>query len=166
MVELEKYRLDGLNKISNSSSISLSSSVSSKSSSSTSSISTTFHIEINGEVKNPGTYQVNVGDRLEVLIDLAGGISEFADTLTYKNTFLLEENLSIYIPSLTVNTKLSLNNSTKELLETLPGIGSTFSQRILEYREKNGNFLTINEIKKVTGIGQKTFDGIKELIKL
>ena len=60
--------------------------------------------------------------------------------------------------------KISINNASKEVLSTLPGIGTATADKIITYREKNGAFKKIEDIMKVTGIKQAKFDAIKDLI--
>lgn len=64
----------------------------------------------------------------------------------------------------TTNTKININTANKEKLETLPGIGESTAQKIIEYREKNGKFKTIEDIKKVSGIGDSKYNTLKEKI--
>ena len=59
---------------------------------------------------------------------------------------------------------LNLNFATQAELESLPGIGPTIAQRIIEYRESHGGFRTVEEIKDVKGIGEMIFSEIKDLI--
>lgn len=63
-----------------------------------------------------------------------------------------------------LNTKININTATKQELMELPGIGEVISGRIIEYRTKYGRFKNTNQIKKVKGIGDKTYSDIKELI--
>jgi competence protein ComEA len=60
--------------------------------------------------------------------------------------------------------RVPINTATADELETLPGIGKVTAQRIIEYREANGPFETIEEIQDVSGIGVKTFEGMRDLI--
>ena len=60
--------------------------------------------------------------------------------------------------------KININTAGLGQLETLPGIGAVLAQRIIDYREENGAFLTVEEIKEVSGIGDKRFDAIKDCI--
>ena len=64
------------------------------------------------------------------------------------------------------NTKISLNHATKEELLTLTGIGESKANLIIEYRNQNGGFKTIEEIKNVKGIGDKMFEKIKDNITI
>ena len=62
------------------------------------------------------------------------------------------------------NTKVNINTANKEKLETLPGIGETTAQKIIEYREQNGKFKTIENLKNVSGIGDAKFNSLKDKI--
>jgi competence protein ComEA len=63
-----------------------------------------------------------------------------------------------------VASKINLNTATLAELDALPGIGPSIGQRIIDYRTQNGDFKTIEEIKKVRGIGDALFNQIKDLI--
>lgn len=62
--------------------------------------------------------------------------------------------------------KVDINTATAEQLDMLPGIGVVYAQRIIDYREQNGPFRTIEDIMNVTGIGEKKFEQIKDYIKV
>lgn len=66
----------------------------------------------------------------------------------------------------TVNTKININTANKIKLETLPGIGDSTAQKIIEYREKNGRFKTIEDIKNVSGIGDSKYNTLKDKITI
>jgi len=89
----------------------------------------------------------------------------FLKTLTTTGFMLL---LTLFVTPflLGVQTqqKVDLNQADQKSLETLPGIGSTTAQRILEYREENGRFKRIEELMNVWGIGEKKFEKLKEKI--
>ena len=65
-----------------------------------------------------------------------------------------------------VNSKISLNNATLKQLTTLSGIGESKAKAIIEYREKNNGFKNIEELKKVNGIGNSTYEKIKDKITI
>ena len=62
------------------------------------------------------------------------------------------------------NGKININTADLHTLMTLPGIGETYAQRIIDYREANGPFREVKDIMKVAGIGEKRYDAIKDLI--
>lgn len=64
------------------------------------------------------------------------------------------------------NTKISLNRATLQELLTLPGIGEVKAQAIIDYRQENGNFNSIDELKNVKGIGDSTFEKLKDYITI
>ncbi|MCJ7497402.1 MAG: helix-hairpin-helix domain-containing protein [candidate division Zixibacteria bacterium] len=72
----------------------------------------------------------------------------------------ISENINLKIPG----RKVNLNTATLRELESLPGIGPELGRRILDYREKRGNFSTIDEIINVKGIGPKILEKFKNLI--
>jgi competence protein ComEA len=114
-------------------------------------------IYLGGAVSNPGYYPLNSGGSIEALIQAAGGATDNAD-LTW---------LKLYIPGVGEEEepqKIDLNRAEAWLLEALPGIGETLAQRIINYRQQNGDFNNINEITKVAGIGASTYEQIKDLI--
>lgn len=66
--------------------------------------------------------------------------------------------------SKTGGDRININTATAEELTALPGIGETIAKRIIEYREKSGDFLNIEEIMEVNGIGEGKFEAIKDMI--
>lgn len=79
-----------------------------------------------------------------------------------------EENLSSEdesnSASINNSSKININTATQDELDALPGIGKSIANKIIEYREYNGKFNSIDELKGVSGIGEKKFEKIKDLI--
>lgn len=148
-------------------------------------------VHIMGEVLNEGIVEIPVGSRVSDAIDSAGGLKETADISNVNLAFVLEDGMKIVIPSVLENSiddkntniftgggenvisssngkeeraLININTATKEEFETLPGIGSTIAIRIIKYREENGKFSSVEDIKKVNGIGDSKFNNIKDLI--
>ena len=123
-----------------------------------------YSVTITGAVNNPGTYTVSKGDKLSYLISLAGGLTDYADASAYNLNVYLENGVTYYIGyNNDGNEKVSINTATIASLDTLPGIGNVIATRIVSYRNSNGSFKTIEEIKNVNGIGDALFEQIKDL---
>lgn len=151
-------------------------------------------IHITGEVKKPGVVRVKEGSRIEDIIEAAGGLTENADITNINLAYVVEDGVKIKIPAVGddelskesyiiegmgenfsiaegnvenhSNSLININTATQSELETLPGIGPSIASRIIEYRNQNGKFKTVNDIKNVTGIGNNKFEKIKEFIKV
>lgn len=142
-------------------------------------------VDICGEIKNPGLYTLNDGDRVAKLVKAAGGFTKNADIVNVNLAMKLKDEDFIRIPSkLQNNTAFSqgepairsssqasgasplinINTGTKEQLMELPRIGVALAQRIIDYRENTGLFKDIKDITNVSGIGPKMFDNIKDKI--
>ncbi|UQD52817.1 hypothetical protein C0971_12805 [Bacillus methanolicus] len=136
--------------------------------------------DIKGAVKTPGVYKAEEGERVIDLIEKAGGLAKDADASKVNFSMRVTDEMVIYIPKIgeegegfngqsTVDTfgestLVNINRADSSELETLPGIGPSKSAAIIEYREKNGPFKTIEDIKNISGIGEKTFEKLKDLI--
>ena len=66
----------------------------------------------------------------------------------------------------TGSVKVNLNTATSTELQTLPRIGEAMAQRIIDYRDANGRFASIDDLRNITGIGDKTFEALKDLVTL
>ncbi len=143
----------------------------------------TIMVHISGEIYNPGLVELPYGSRVIDAVNLAGGLKKEADLDKINLAKKLSDEEKIYIPKVgedinpiedftgvqtgvqndSINGKININTCTKEQLMSLPGIGEVLAGRILEYREQN-QFKNIEDIKNVSGIGEKKFESIKELI--
>ena len=113
-------------------------------------------IYIGGAVANPGIYALREGDTLQTLLSDAG-IEPDADL----------SHIELYIPregEAELPQKIDINRAEPWLLEALPGIGEVLAQRIVDYRSENGPFRRIEDLLKVSGIGEATFEKIKDYI--
>ena len=123
---------------------------------------------------------------------MAGGKTEEADLSKINLAYIVEDGTQIYIPRINedlnqvnlisdgagvgvvitdsnveeneVDSKVNINTASKEKLETLPGVGETTAQKIIDYREANGKFKTIEDIKNVSGIGDAKYESLKDKI--
>ncbi|MCX7795256.1 MAG: helix-hairpin-helix domain-containing protein [bacterium] len=141
-------------------------------------------VHIGGAVRNPGLYYISVDSRVADAIQIAGGPTPDADLDAINLASKLIDGSKILVPSklkkLDISSgsntslgetsvgasvkKININTATAKELEELPGIGPTLAGKIISYRETNGPFKNIEDIKKVSGIGEKKFEAIKDLI--
>jgi len=119
-----------------------------------------------GQVSSKKEIQVYYGSTFEQALQLAGGLLSNADTRAINLSYIIEEDATFYIPSMSRENKVSINKGSLEELDSLPSIGQITSNKIIDYRSINGPFKCIEEIKKVAGIGSGTFDKIKDYIIL
>lgn len=143
-------------------------------------------VDVKGAVLNPGVYSVKEEMRLIDAIELAGGFLTEADSVGLNLSLRLQDQMVIYVPLIgeepkfeevdreenvkqkdqnsEVEAKLNINQAEANELQTLTGIGAKKAQMIVEYRQENGSFQSIEDLKKISGIGEKIFEGLKEQI--
>jgi competence protein ComEA len=113
-------------------------------------------VYISGAVVNPGIYPLREGDTIDAILSNVG-IESSAD-LSYIGIYIHKEGEE-QSPQ-----KIDINRAESWLLEALPGVGETRAQAIVDYRSENGQFKRIEDLLQVKGIGQGTFDEIKDYI--
>lgn len=143
-------------------------------------------IHIEGEVEKPGVYELKKDSRVYDAIDAAGGLLKDADRrrINLAKKIIDEEYIyiankneedmgisyrdNLLIPTGTIeNTNLiNINRANIMELKELPGIGDVLAGRIIEYRNEKGGFKSIEEIKNVSGIGDKRFSDIKDKVTI
>jgi len=140
--------------------------------------SSMFYVDICGEVINPGVYPLKEGSRIFQVIEMAGGLTTNAYIRDLNQAEIIYDGQKIYIPSKDevdtvslysqqsglTNGKVNLNKADLDTLQTLPGIGISKAQRIIEYRENTGKFKKAEDIMNVSGIGESTYASLKDLI--
>lgn len=138
--------------------------------------------DIKGAVIKPGVYEIEADDRVIDLIELAGGLTKDAEAASINFAMHVSDEMVIYVPRKGESTegyvpiqsgqqtqdkqKINLNTAAASELETLPGIGPSKAEAIIENRETNGPYKTIEDLKNISGIGDKTFEKLKELISV
>lgn len=141
-------------------------------------------VYIIGEVQKPGVVELQKGDRIEQAIILAGGTTQYSDLSKINLAYELEDGQKIIVPSIKENVKLdnelfentdelindvneekvNINKADETELTNLPGVGKALAQRIIVYRKEKGKFKNIEELKNVSGIGEKKYESLKEYI--
>ena len=138
-------------------------------------------VDISGCVKTPGVYEAPDGTRLHEVIELAGGLTKDADIDAINQAELVTDGQKILIPakmgeaeagsdgvSAAVtpagNGKININQADSTMLQEIPGVGPATADKIIQYREVNGRFQNIEDLKSVSGIGDKTFEKMKDKV--
>lgn len=149
----------------------------------------TITVEVKGYVKTPDVYKLTAGSTVKDLIDRAGGLTQEGDDsninrattlqngacikIGSKSDNMINKNINDNNISVPVNTVTSsknegalinINTATKDQLDSLTGIGPSTADKIIEYREKNGAFKSIDDLKKVGGLGDKKIDKFRDKI--
>lgn len=136
-----------------------------------------YYVDIKGCIKNPGVYKLVKGSRVKDVIELAGGLTSDSDTSNINLAKIIEDEMVININSINDNSDnnygmnsnnlsglININTASLEQLMSLSGIGESKAKSIISYREENGNFKAIEDITKVSGIGQALYEKIKDYI--
>lgn len=147
-------------------------------------------VHITGEVKKQGLIYLKEGSRVADAIEKAGGETKNADLSQINLAYVLQDGQKIYVPNknekisqyITGNSgnndteenntsnlskkdsKVNINTANQSELDSLPGIGPSIAQKIIDYREENGNFKTIEELQNVKGIGDSKYEEIKDRV--
>lgn len=145
-----------------------------------------LYVYVCGEVSVPGVYTLPEGSRVCDLFEAAGGFTEKAATDYWNQARLLSDGEMIYVPTReeakerqlsgaavseysiqndnNAEGKININTASKTVLMEIPGIGEKKADAIIAYRETNGSFSTIEEVKKVEGIKDGVYEKMKEYI--
>lgn len=127
-------------------------------------------IHITGAVAKPGVYPLTNGMRLFEAIALAGGFTKAADQESVNLARTLTDGEQINVGQGGTARKsdglVHLNQATVADLDKLPGLGPTLAARIIDWREANHGFRSIDDLRKVGGIGDKLFAAIRKLVSL
>ena len=148
-------------------------------------------VYICGAVKESKVITLPEDSRISDAIDAVGGLTEDADLTNINLAYILEDGEKIYIPkkgeeppnessaasssdqsssysnysaTSTKSNKININKATQTELETIPGVGPSTALKIIEYREQNKKFSSIEDIKNVSGIGDVKYEKMKDYI--
>ncbi len=145
-------------------------------------------IYISGAVNSPGVVELKSNERLMEGVKLCDGLTDEADTNRINLAMKVKDEGHYIIPKEGEeialndsnenvennndgndsnegdNKKININGASKEELDSLPGVGEVTAQKILDYREENKEFKSIDEIKNVKGIGENKFNDLKDYI--
>jgi competence protein ComEA len=144
-------------------------------------------VYVSGAVIAPGVYELRLGARIDDGVRAAGGLREDAAGASVNLAALLEDGMQVHIPTIeelasgsvqapassfangaadtnAQSGPVNINTADSATLESLPGIGPATAQRIIAYREANGPFSSIEGLKQVSGIGEKKYAALADLI--
>lgn len=139
-------------------------------------------IHVLGAVERPGVYELDLGARVLDAVAAAGGLAEDADpsSVNLARPLVDAEQLRVprigetvpqasgtdaaHPPGIAADGRVDLNAADAAALTTLPRIGPATAARIIQWREANGGFRSIEDLLAVSGIGQKTFESLRELV--
>ena len=141
----------------------------------------TIKVHVAGCVQSQGIIELEEGSRIADAIDKVGGLTANASTKNVNLAYVLQDGEKIYIPSLAEeqiadeeiqiissasgsndNGKVNINKASITELQKISGIGESTAKKIIEYRNTNGKFKSIEDLKNIQGIGDKKYDSIKE----
>ncbi|GAB3805248.1 hypothetical protein GCM10028798_26750 [Humibacter antri] len=145
-----------------------------------------LYVHVLGAVSRPGLYTLPAGTRVVDAVGAAGGMTSDAEQSGVNLARPLTDGEQLVVPHVgdpvqpdpggaagagaaqgtVAGGKVNLNTATKEQLETLPRVGPAMAAKILTWRTQNGRFTSIDDLMNVSGIGQRTFDGLKDLVSV
>lgn len=140
-------------------------------------------VDVKGAVKRPGLYELKEGERVYDAIQAAGGLTDNANKDVLNLAQKCFDEMVIYVPTIeeyeeneglttipimsmydSNDGKINVNTANLDELTRLPGIGPAKGEAIIQYREENGPFQSVDELLNVPGIGEKTLNTMKEQI--
>ena len=148
---------------------------------------TGIFVHIDGWIQNPGVYEIKENDRVNNIIEKAGGLKEGASIKSINLAARLSDGDKIYIPNreeekqiettevkgnntgtvkTTKNNKININKASITELKQITGIGESTANKIIDYRENVGKFKKIEDLKEVKGIGDSKYESIKDKITI
>jgi competence protein ComEA len=143
-------------------------------------------VDVAGEVRRPGVYRLPAGSRADAAVEQAGGVTHRGESAAVNLAMPLHDGQQIVVPRRGAPTAaagtgtasgggavpgaapaqpISLSAATADQLDTLDGIGPTLAARIVQYREAHGGFRSIDELRQVSGIGDKRFQALRKAVQ-
>lgn len=132
-------------------------------------------VDVKGEVRRPGVYEISSNSRINDVIQLAGGFTDDADEMFVNLAQKVQDEMTIIVPkagddsstnSMNTSSKVKINYATQAEIESLSGIGPSKAQAIIKHREEHGFFKSVEDLLEVSGIGDKTLENIRDEIQI
>lgn len=138
-------------------------------------------VDVKGAVKAPGIYDLPVGSRINDAVQKAGGLTEQADAKAINLAQKISDETLVYVPTQgeevssqpassgtggasNKEKKVNLNKASLEELKQVTGLGGKRAQDIINHRESNGKFKSVDDLKKISGFGAKTIEKLKDYV--
>lgn len=135
---------------------------------------TAIYVHILGEVARPGLYELRDGDRAVDAVAAAGGFTPAADAAGLNLARFVSDGEQIVVPAvgasvvtapgMAADGRVNLNTADAATLDTLPGVGPATAAKILDWRERNGRFESVDDLLDVGGIGAAKLDALRDLV--
>lgn len=140
-------------------------------------------VHVSGAVQQPGVYELEPGSIIQTALSAAGGAREDAVLAALNLAQPLQDGSKVYVPgeddlteslqslvatpaSAQDGQRLRLNEASLAELEQLPGIGPSLAQAILQYRDENGPFQSVDQLQDVPGIGPAKLSAVEDLVQV
>ena len=142
-------------------------------------------VDLRGEVTSPGVYELPAGSRLDDVIVAAGGLTEDADLTQINLAERLQDGSILTVPGVASvapalspgesepptgarrgqeGALINLNTANATELESLPGVGEVTAGRIIDYREANGPYRSVDDLVHVQGVSTRTINDLRDLV--
>ena len=132
-------------------------------------------VYVTGAVENPEqTYTLPWGSRVEDVLAAAGGLTDAANRSAVNLAAIIRDGDQIHVAASTGSAaafelatpsggrRVYINSASQEELETLPGVGPVTARRIIEYREQVGEFIDLDDLDQVAGIGPRILENLQD----
>jgi competence protein ComEA len=134
-------------------------------------------VHVTGAVRHPGVYRVPAWARLDVAVKRAGGATRGADLEGVNLAARVSDGQQVIVPRRgaagaaagdpsQADAPISLNTATGDQLDELDGVGPATAEKILEWRKEHGGFRSVDDLKQVSGIGEKRFEALKDKVRM
>ena len=137
------------------------------------------YVHVLGRVSHPGLYVLEQGTRVADALAAAGGTLDDADLQAVNLARLLSDGEQIVVPQVGAAPApgsvapgssgdgiIDLNSADQAALETLPRIGPALAERIIQWRDDNGRFASVDDLLAVPGIGEKLLEGLRDKVRV
>lgn len=141
-----------------------------------------IYVHVAGAVREPGLYRLDAGSRVVDAVAAAGGFSRRADPAGVNLAREVTDGEQLHVPrrgeadespstsgsasGSSADGRIDINTADPAALETLPRIGPTLAARIIEWREQNGRFTSVDDLLAVPGIGEKLLEGLRDAVRV